>query len=94
MTWIAIATGLLLVNMLAYAQFGRDKTRARAGQRRISEADLLFLAMIGGTIGAYAGRSRFRHKTRKESFSIRLHLIAMVQAGILIGLGWSWLTVP
>lgn len=90
MIWISIISGLLLVNIFAFVQFGRDKARARAGQRRISEADLLFVAMIGGTIGAYAGRARFRHKTRKESFSLKLHLIAMVQAGILIGLGWAW----
>lgn len=91
MIWIAILAGLVLVNLFTFIQFGRDKVRAQAGERRISEADLLFAAMIGGTIGAYTGRALFRHKTRKASFSTKLHLIAMTQIGILMGLGWTWL---
>lgn len=94
MIWIAIALGLALVNLYAFARFGVDKARARARQRRISEASLLFSAMIGGTFGAYAGRAYFRHKTRKADFSLRLHLIAMVQTGILLGLGWTWFSTP
>jgi uncharacterized membrane protein YsdA (DUF1294 family) len=94
MTWIAIALALAAVNLYAFMRFGVDKARAQAGQRRISEADLLFFAMIGGTLGAYAGRAYFRHKTRKAGFSLQLHLITMVQTGILLGLGWLWLTAP
>jgi uncharacterized membrane protein YsdA (DUF1294 family) len=94
MIWIAIALGLALINLYAFARFGVDKARARAGQRRIPEADLLFSAMIGGIFGAYAGRAYFRHKTRKADFSLRLHLIAAVQAGILMGLGWGWFGAP
>jgi uncharacterized membrane protein YsdA (DUF1294 family) len=86
------AMALVLLNLFAFAQFGMDKARAREGVRRIAEADLLLTAMIGGTIGAYAGRAIFRHKTRKESFSFKLHLIAMVQVGLLAGLGWAYLT--
>jgi uncharacterized membrane protein YsdA (DUF1294 family) len=82
---LAIAA-LVLINLLAFAQFGVDKARARAARRRIPESTLLLTAAIGGTIGAYAGRARFRHKTKKASFSIKLHLIALMQAGILAAL--------
>ena len=37
------------------------------------------LVLIGGTPGAYAGRALFRHKTRKQPFSARLHTIAVFQ---------------
>ncbi|MBY8821119.1 DUF1294 domain-containing protein [Sphingomonas colocasiae] len=82
MALIALVAALALINLFAYAQFGVDKARAQTGQRRIPESTLLLTAMIGGTIGAYAGRARFRHKTKKTSFSMKLHLIALVQAGI------------
>jgi uncharacterized membrane protein YsdA (DUF1294 family) len=65
---------------------------AEAGRSRISEENLLSLAFIGGTPGAYAGRQLFRHKTRKQPFSNRLHAIAGFQiAGLaLFGGWWVW----
>lgn len=67
-------------------RFWQDKARAVAGGRRIPEADLLGLALIGGSPGAFAARQLFRHKTRKEPFSTRLMLIAAVQVGVGGGL--------
>ncbi|WOK36850.1 DUF1294 domain-containing protein [Sphingomonas sp. C3-2] len=89
---LLIGAGLIAINLWAFAQFGIDKARARAGERRIPEAVLLRPALFGGIFGAYLGRSWFRHKTRKASFSWRLHLIAMVQAGIALGLLWACAT--
>lgn len=77
---------LVVINFVAFAAFGIDKAQAEAGGRRISEARLLNWALIGGTLGAYAGRSLFRHKTRKASFSDELHTIAILQAMLLVGL--------
>jgi uncharacterized membrane protein YsdA (DUF1294 family) len=77
---------LLLVNLWTIRCFRADKQRAVQGMRRISEADLLFLAAIGGTPGAFFARHRYRHKTRKQPFSLWLWLIAFIQAGVAIGL--------
>ena len=80
---------LLLVAALngwTMLRFWQDKRRARAGDRRIPEADLLALAAFGGSPGALLARRLFRHKTRKEPFSTRLQLIFMVQLGVLTGL--------
>lgn len=62
-------------------RFWQDKRCAIAGDRRIPEADLLTLALMGGSPGAFAARRLFRHKTRKEPFSTQLILIAAAQLG-------------
>jgi len=86
-----IALALLLLNLLTFAVFGLDKALARARRRRIPEARLLGLALIGGTPGAYAGRALFRHKTRKRPFSRDLFAIAVLQVvGGAAALVW-WL---
>ncbi len=74
-----IAVALIAINFLAFAAFGIDKALAENRARRISEAALLQLALFGGSAGAYAGRALFRHKTRKASFSNKLHAIAALQ---------------
>jgi len=79
--------GLLIVNCWTILRFWQDKQRAQAGERRISEADLLGLALIGGSPGALLARRLFRHKTRKEPFTTHLLLIVALQLGALIGLG-------
>ena len=78
-----------LVNLITFLLFGVDKRRAGAGAGRVSEGALLTWALCGGSIGAYAGRALFRHKTRKQPFSSHLHQIAMLQvfATALAG-GW------
>jgi uncharacterized membrane protein YsdA (DUF1294 family) len=62
---------------------------AGAQRRRIAESTLLTLALLGGTPGTYAGRALFRHKTRKQPFSRRLHTIAVVQGVIAV----TWASV-
>lgn len=78
---------LLLVNLWTILRFRADKLRAIAGARRIPESDLLLLAAIGGTPGAFFARHYYRHKTRKQPFATWLWLIAVIQISALIG--WS-----
>jgi uncharacterized membrane protein YsdA (DUF1294 family) len=63
---------LIALNLVTMLRFWQDKQRAVAGVRRIPEADLLILAIVGGSPGALAARWMFRHKTRKQPFSTRL----------------------
>lgn len=77
---------LIAVNLWTFAAFGHDKRQAIAGGRRTPEANLILLALIGGSPGAFAGRRRFRHKTRKEPFSTILQIVAAIQIGVLVGL--------
>ena len=85
-----IATALIAVNFIAFAAFGIDKARAEVGSWRIRESTLLWLALLGGTLGAYAGRSLFRHKTRKQPFNDQLFRIAVLQVLALgAAIGWA-----
>lgn len=81
----AISIYLALVNFVTFLRFRHDKRRAVAGGRRVREADLLLLALIGGSPAALLARRLFRHKTRKQPFSTLLLLIVAIQAGALIG---------
>ena len=74
---------LIALNVFTMLCFWQDKQRAIAGRRRIAEADLLGLALIGGSPGALLARRMFRHKTRKQPFSTWLFLILALQACIL-----------
>ena len=87
--WL-ITLGLLAVNALTILRFWQDKQRAIRNQRRISEGDLLGLALIGGSPGALLARHWFRHKTRKQPFSTLLILIAVLQIGAVAGFAWSF----
>lgn len=86
MPWLAGLAALAALNGWTLLRFRQDKARAVAGLRRIPEANLLGLALLGGSPGAFLGRRLFRHKTKKQPFSDRLYLIAFIQAGVLIGL--------
>ncbi|QPC98929.1 DUF1294 domain-containing protein [Qipengyuania soli] len=69
---------LIAMNFAAFAMFGIDKARSEAGEWRIRESTLLTLALFGGLPGALAGRSLFRHKTRKKSFNEALRLVMLL----------------
>ncbi|MBD3730863.1 MAG: DUF1294 domain-containing protein [Sphingomonadales bacterium] len=87
LSWLSlanIATVLCATNFIAFAAFGIDKWRAEQGRRRTPESDLLFLAALGAAPGAYAGRALFRHKTRKQPFSERLHRVAIAEVAVLV----------
>ncbi|MCT2560005.1 DUF1294 domain-containing protein [Tsuneonella sp. YG55] len=89
-TLIALAVVVFAaINLLTFVAFGIDKRLAETQQRRTSEATLLQLAFFGGTLGAYAGRHVFRHKTRKQPFSDNLFMIAVLQVLVIGGaMGW------
>lgn len=46
---------LIGINVLTFVVYGVDKWKAKQGKWRISEATLLMLAVVGGTIGALLG---------------------------------------
>ena len=58
--------------------------KAKRGVRRISEATLLILAVIGGSIGALLGMKVWHHKTMHKKFKYGLPLILLAQIALII----------
>jgi len=81
-TIVLLAAGAyLVVNVIAMSMFLMDKLKARKGVQRISEKNLLTVALFG-PFGAWAGMKAFRHKTRKPLFKlvplfVVLHLVLL-----------------
>lgn len=69
------------INALSFFLFWYDKQCAINGYYRVKESKLLFVSMVGGSIGAIAGQKLFRHKTRKFRFILpiilTLHVITI-----------------
>ena len=74
---------LIVVNILTFAVYGIDKWKAKQDGWRISEATLLMLAVIGGTIGALLGMQVWRHKTMHKKFKYGLPLILLAQIALM-----------
>lgn len=71
------------MSALALGLFALDKRRARRGGRRVPEARLHTVELLGGWPGALLAARWLRHKTRKTSYRV-------VTLGIVLlhGLGW------
>ena len=74
---------VVIINVITFLVYGLDKSKAKARQWRISEAQLIFLAVIGGSVGALAGMKVFHHKTRKPKFKIGVPAILVIQLIII-----------
>ena len=72
------------VNVLTFLVYGIDKLKAKKGKWRISEATLLMLAIIGGSIGAWLGMKVWHHKTMHKKFKYGIPLILVLQIALLI----------
>jgi uncharacterized membrane protein YsdA (DUF1294 family) len=70
---------LIVINIVTFTVYGIDKWKAKQGSWRISEAILLLLAVIGGSIGALSGMQIWHHKTMHLKFKYGLPLILMAQ---------------
>lgn len=83
---LPFAIVLVAINLLTIFSFAADKRAAINGERRTRESTLLWLAALGGSPAAFWARRRYRHKTRKQPFTLHLQMIATMQAGVALGL--------
>ena len=74
---------LIVINMVTFFIYGIDKWKAVRSKWRISEAMLLGLAVIGGSIGAWLGMKVWHHKTMHKKFKYGIPLILIVQITLL-----------
>ena len=79
----AAAVYLIVVNISAVAVYGWDKLSAKQGWQRVPEKILLLLALLGGSVGAMAAMTFFRHKTRHLKFIYGVPMIFVLQIAAL-----------
>ena len=75
---------LFAVNILAFVLYGIDKYKAKRNKWRISEAALLTVAVIGGSIGAWAGMRLWHHKTMHKKFKFGIPAIIILQVALMV----------
>lgn len=75
---------LIFINIVGLLSMYLDKYFAKNNMYRISEKNLFFIAIIGGSIGSIIGMYQFRHKTKHKQFTTGLPFIIFIQIMILI----------
>lgn len=74
----------ITVNVLGLVLFGIDKWKAKHDKWRISEATLLSVTAIGGSIGAWVGMKVWHHKTMHKKFKYGIPLVMVLQFSLLL----------
>ena len=74
----------ITVNVLGLVLFGIDKWKAKHDKWRISEATLLSVTVIGGSIGAWVGMKVWHHKTMHKKFKYGIPLVMVLQFSLLL----------
>ena len=80
---------LILINIITWIVYGLDKWKARRGKWRVPEKTLLLLALAGGSIGALAAMTMFRHKTQKAKFSVGVPMILILECVLGVVIWWN-----
>ena len=75
---------LLAINIVSLFLYGIDKYKAKKNKWRISEATLLMMAVIGGSIGAWAGMRLWHHKTMHKKFKYGIPIIIILQISLVV----------
>lgn len=78
-----IAIYLIVINLDAFLLMRSDKRRAQQGRRRIPEATLFLVAVLGGSPGVMLAMRRYRHKTLHSSFTVGMPLICFFECSLL-----------
>ena len=84
---------LLAINIATFFLYGIDKYKAKKSKWRISEATLLTMAAIDGSIGAWEGMRLWHHKTMHKMFKYGIPVIIIFQVALavylLINIDWT-----
>ena len=75
---------LFAINIVSFFLYGIDKYKAKKNKWRISEATLLMIAVIGGSIGAWVGMRLWHHKTMHKKFKYGIPVIIIFQVALVV----------
>ena len=73
---------LAAINIFAFFLYGIDKWKARHDKWRVTEARLLSISLLGGSLGAFLGMKVWHHKTQQNKFRFGLPLILILHLAI------------
>ena len=77
--FLTLSLFFLFITWLGYYIMKVDKRYAQNDKRRVSENNLLLIALVGGSLGMYIGMYKFKHKTLHKKFTIGVPLIMLIQ---------------
>ena len=75
---------LFAINIVSFFLYGIDKYKAKKNKWRISEATLLMIGVIGGSIGAWVGMRLWHHKTMHKKFKYGIPVIMNMQVCLVV----------
>ena len=75
---------LFAINIVSFFLYGIDKYKSKKNKWRISEATLLMIAVIGGSIGAWVGMRLWHHKTMHKKFKYGIPVIMIMQVCLVV----------
>ena len=75
---------LIIINASAFLLMLMDKQKAKRGAWRIPESTLMWVSILGGSIGSLLGMYLCRHKTRHIKFTSGIPLSLAVQIALLL----------
>lgn len=81
--WILVIY-LIVINLVLFTTMAVDKGKAKRDKRRVPEATLFLMALLGGSIGGIAGMYCFRHKTKHMSFVIGFPAILLLELALAV----------
>ena len=83
MIYVIAAVALVLWNIITFALYAIDKSKAKRNKWRINEATLIACAFLMGGIGAMLGMSILRHKTQHLKFKLLVPVAVVLNAAVV-----------
>lgn len=74
---------LIAINIIGIIVMASDKSKAKHHAFRIQEKVLFLIAIIGGSVGTWAGMYVFRHKTKHWYFVVGMPAILVFQIALV-----------
>jgi uncharacterized membrane protein YsdA (DUF1294 family) len=79
-----VGIAYLLASAVCYVAYARDKSAARAQERRTPESTLLMLGLACGWPGGLLAQQRLRHKTVKQPFRAQFWVTVVLNVGAFV----------
>ena len=89
----ALLLYLAAMNIAAFFLYGIDKWKSRHAKWRITEARLLSIALLGGSLGAFLGMKIWHHKTLHPRFHYGLPLILIFHLALSVAAAYYFIAI-